>query len=165
MKKFLFFILFFYILALLQTSFFVHFSIYGGSANLILISVILVNFFERTKKISGLFIAGIGGFYLDVFSGFYIGTSVFLLVILSFFIKKVLDFLYQKKVIYFVLIFFLMFAFYNLGALLLNSFMELSFPFSYCLKELNLAEIIYNLVIGLFCFYLIKLCSSKNLTK
>ena len=161
MKKFLFFALFFYILAILQSSFFVHFKLFGGVANLVLLAVILIIFFEKPKELSGLFIAGIGGFYLDVFSDFYIGTSVFLLIFLSFLAKKILDLFHQRKIIHFIFIFFLIFVLYNIGALFIDAVVK--FSFSFCFEELTLAEIIYNLLIGLFCFYLIKLCFPKVL--
>lgn len=91
-KKILILILFFYILVLLQTSFLVHFNVKGIVPNLVLVSVILINFFEKPKENLG-FISGIcGGFFLDIFSenfiGFYILISVGLAISIKFILKK-----------------------------------------------------------------------------
>jgi len=90
--KILISIILFYFLALLQTSFLAHFSICGIVPNLILITVILWNFFEKPKDYSGLYGAAIGGFFLDIFSnrfvGFYILISLALAIIIKLVIRK-----------------------------------------------------------------------------
>lgn len=89
-KKILILILFFYILVLLQTSFLVHFNIKGIVPNLVLVSVILINFFEKPKEYLGFLSAIIGGFFLDVFSENFIGFYILILVGLAIFIKFIL---------------------------------------------------------------------------
>lgn len=89
-KKILAFIIFFYIFALFQTSFLVHLRIFGQIPNLILISIILINFFEKPEDYSGVFAAIIAGFFLDIFSEKSIGFSILILVALSLFIKLIL---------------------------------------------------------------------------
>ncbi|MFH1656202.1 MAG: hypothetical protein ABH956_00315 [Candidatus Nealsonbacteria bacterium] len=84
--KILLIILFIYFLAVLQTTFFVHF---GDFFNFILILVIIWNLIEESKKISGILIAGIGGFFLDIFSNGLIGFNILLLIAISIFIKLV----------------------------------------------------------------------------
>jgi len=163
MKKILFFFLFFYILVLVENSFFVHFKLFGGVANLVLLAIILIIFFEKPKATSGIIIAAIGGFYLDLFSDFWIGTSVFLLVILGFLAKKILDLFHQRKVIHFILVFLLIFLGYSIGISVINAVVKSSF---HCyLRELSLAGVIYNLILGLFCFYFTKLCFPNVLEK
>ncbi|MDP2967021.1 MAG: rod shape-determining protein MreD [bacterium] len=97
-KKIIFFILIFYILTLIQTSFLVHFNILGITPNLVLIAVIFINIFNSSQwqKISS---AIIGGFYLDIFSlnnvggffGFYtlilLGFSLLLKIILEKYVR------------------------------------------------------------------------------
>lgn len=73
-------------MALLQTSFLVHFNIFGIYLNIILILVILINFFEKTQNY-GLFAAFIGGFFLDIFSVGLIGYQVLILLGISLVIK------------------------------------------------------------------------------
>lgn len=85
-KKVLILILFFYILALFQTSFLVHFRL----LNFLLILVIFINLFERTGGNSGLFSALIGGFFLDIFSERLLGFHILILLLLAFLIKMVL---------------------------------------------------------------------------
>jgi len=82
-------IIFFYILALFQTSFLIHFNIFLGWLG-ILISVILINIFENSKKNSGIFAAFFAGFFLDIFSENFIGFWILILLALSCFIKFVL---------------------------------------------------------------------------
>lgn len=89
-KKILISIIIFYFLALLQTSFLVHFSICGIVPNLILIVVILWNFFEKPKNYCGLYSAVIGGFFLDIFSNRFIGFYILILLALAIIIKLVL---------------------------------------------------------------------------
>lgn len=78
----------FYLLALLQASFFIHFDILG--ANFIFIAVIVWNLLEKPQKYSGLLGAGIGGFFLDIFSSRPIGFNILILLAIAFFIKLIL---------------------------------------------------------------------------
>ncbi len=87
MKKILISVILLYFLALLQTSFLVHFSISGIVPNLILILIILWNLFEKKGGSLGMYNALIGGFFLDVFSNRPIGFYILILVILAIFIK------------------------------------------------------------------------------
>jgi len=93
----------FYILFLLQTSFLIHFNIRGRTPNLILISVICINLFEKPREDSGLFSAVIGGFFLDIFSQAaaaplnFIGFHVLIYLLIAIFIK----FLLKKHVRFF----------------------------------------------------------------
>ncbi|MCP6718520.1 MAG: hypothetical protein KJI70_03210 [Patescibacteria group bacterium] len=87
-KKIILTIFGFYLLTLLQASFFIHFSSYVP--NLILIAVVLVNFFEKQKHGFGIFSALVGGFFLDVFFGPYIGYYILICFLTSLFIKLVL---------------------------------------------------------------------------
>jgi rod shape-determining protein MreD len=89
MKKFLILILSFYILALFQTSFLVHFGIIGYFLNLILIATILINLFVPHHSWWGITSAFIGGFFLDIFSENFIGFHILILLMLSLFIKFV----------------------------------------------------------------------------
>ncbi|MCK4781539.1 rod shape-determining protein MreD [Candidatus Parcubacteria bacterium] len=90
-RKLAIIIIFFYILALLQTSFLVHFSINGMVPNLILISALLINFFEDPKKKDGILSAFIGGFFLDVFSENIFGLKILILTGTACFIKLMLN--------------------------------------------------------------------------
>ena len=85
-KKILILIIALYCLTLFQTSFFVHFSIFGVIPNFVLIAVILWNFFEQPKSNLGIYSALIGGFFLDVFSGRPIGF--YILIFIKFILKK-----------------------------------------------------------------------------
>ena len=95
MRKFLILILSFYILALFQTSFLVHFDILGYVLNFILIATILINLFENPQKNLGITSAFIGGFFLDIFSGHFLGINfigfwISILLAISFSIKFIL---------------------------------------------------------------------------
>jgi len=78
----------FYFLTLLQVSFLVHFI--PALPNLILIIVLLINFFENKKENFGIIVAFAGGFFLDVFSENYIGFHIAVLFLFSIIIKLVL---------------------------------------------------------------------------
>ncbi|MBM3257988.1 MAG: hypothetical protein FJZ05_02130 [Candidatus Nealsonbacteria bacterium] len=89
-KKIIFFIIFFYFLIIIQTSFLVHFSIFGLVPNLVLLSVIFINLFFLGQE-SALISAVIGGLCLDIFSlsGFlgFFGSYTLLLTGFYLFLK------------------------------------------------------------------------------
>ena len=90
MKKILILIIFFYILALLQTSFLIHFNFFTITPNLILITVLLLNLLEEPRKNNGIFGAVISGFFWDIFSDRFIGFHILILVGLAILIKVIL---------------------------------------------------------------------------
>lgn len=77
MKKTIFFFIVFYVLALVQVSFFAHFPSFNGIPNILIVFVFLLNLFENADSRVGMFVACVAGFFLDVFSqgifGFWIG--------------------------------------------------------------------------------------------
>ncbi len=87
MKPILLTILFFYTLALLETSFLGHFNIFGGTPNLLLLATVLINIFEPAKEKSGIIGAATAGFFWDVFSSQTIGFHLLILLGSSLFIK------------------------------------------------------------------------------
>lgn len=88
-KKILISIIVFYFLVLIQTSFLVHFNILGIVPNLVLISVVLWNLFEKSKNYFGLYAALIGGLFLDIFSNRFIGFYILISFALAIFLKLV----------------------------------------------------------------------------
>lgn len=86
-KRLLILIAGFYFLALLQTSFFIHFPLAGLVPNFILISVFLINVLEKPQKSAGILAGFIGGFFLDIFSSNPIGFYALILLGLSLLIK------------------------------------------------------------------------------
>lgn len=164
MKKILVSIIFFYILALVQTSFLIHFDIFGVSLNLILIAVILINFFEKAERRRGLAVAAIGGLYLDLFSNLQIGVSILALFVLALLIKRALKRFREENILYFIPIFVLTTALYGFFTFLLMSGLKLSFSPLY-FNKLKLLEIGYNLMVGIIGFYLIKICFGRVLKR
>jgi rod shape-determining protein MreD len=86
-KKILIFIILFYFLALIQTSFMVHFSVWGLIPNLIFLLVIVWNIFEKSKNNLGIYQAATAGFFIDIFSSRVIGFNVMILIFLAIIIK------------------------------------------------------------------------------
>jgi len=72
---------------LIQTSFLVHFIVWGMVPNLILFLIILWNVFEKADNKFGLYQAVIGGLYLDIFSNRIIGFNILILFCLAILIK------------------------------------------------------------------------------
>lgn len=165
MKKILASVLFFYVLALVQTSFIFHLDILNVVPNLILISVVLLNFFEEPRKKTGLVIAGIGGFFLDLFSYSYLGISILILVVLAFLLKKFLKVSAERNVIHLVLVLVFSVVFYNLFLVLLDSiFLKMSFLRLFIINRFTVLELVYNLGVGVLFYFLIK-CSKRVLGK
>ncbi|MBZ1345419.1 MAG: rod shape-determining protein MreD [Candidatus Nealsonbacteria bacterium] len=90
MKKVLIFCLGFYILALLQASFFPGLGLSGPIFNFILIFVLLSNLLENPRKYNGITSAFWGGFFLDIFSENPIGLNLLILPLLAILIKIIL---------------------------------------------------------------------------
>ena len=103
-KKIIFLLFLFYILTLVQTSFWIYFSFKGMTFNLVLLLIIIISLFaqERWFAIASAFI---GGFYLDVFSfsltrffGFYTLISVGLAFFIRLVIRKYVQFPIVKRI-------------------------------------------------------------------
>ncbi|MCX6759242.1 MAG: hypothetical protein NT012_01635 [Candidatus Nealsonbacteria bacterium] len=109
-KKIIFFILIFYVLTLIQTSFLVHFNVSGVIPNLVLITVIFINLLPESQRrvknriyslrlssswLQKISSAVIGGFYLDIFSlnnmGGFFGFYTLILTGFSFLLKTILE--------------------------------------------------------------------------
>jgi rod shape-determining protein MreD len=94
-KRILAIILIIYFLALVQTSFLLHFGTFTTVLNLVFIFVLIINFlnFPFWQK---MLVAAIGGFYLDIFSlsvpfgffGFYTLSLIIGCFLLRIFLKK-----------------------------------------------------------------------------
>jgi rod shape-determining protein MreD len=83
-------ILILYFLALLQTSFLVHLNFMGAIPNLVLMAVILINFFEDSDKKFGLVCGFLGGVFLDAFSGNFFGLFALICLGAAIFFKFIL---------------------------------------------------------------------------
>ena len=103
-KKTLLLLLFFYFLALFQTSFLVHFNWQGIVPNLVLVALIFINLFEKPEKKLGIVSGLLGGFYLDIFSlsfqgffGFYTLIALAISLFIKFILRKHVRFPVIKK--------------------------------------------------------------------
>jgi len=97
MKKFFLIFLFFYLLALIESSFL---GSMGLNFYLIFITVFLINVLEYPQDSYGIFGAFSGGFFLDVFSrkfiGFYTLILLFLSILLKFLLRRYVRFFREK---------------------------------------------------------------------
>ena len=150
----------FYLFALLQSSFFVHFNFFGSVLNLVFIFLFLIVFFSP-KKIDYTIIiyAIIAGLFLDIFSYAYLGLSAVLLVIIAYLSKKIQASLKEKQdkypFVYFLPLFLAWFLIYEL---LLMIYFRFADP-SHALIIFNfgfLLGIIYNLLAASLGFYIFK---------
>jgi rod shape-determining protein MreD len=89
-KKSFFIFIAFYFFILLETSFLASFTIFGFTLDLIFISVIAINLFEKTEGRLGYLCAFVGGFFLDVFSSNFFGLNTAILLVSAVFIKKII---------------------------------------------------------------------------
>lgn len=145
-------------LAILQTSFLVHFNIMGTTLNLVFILFYLVVFFEEPQKyIQGIFSAVTAGFFLDILSSSYFGVTIVLLLIITFILKYLLSLLKKTRdkhpIVYFAPLFVLSLIIFDLSLVMPH----LSWVF--------LIGIVYNLVFALFGFYIYKRLKLYELEK
>jgi len=148
MIKIIFSLILFYFLAIIQTSFLVHYQINGGSLNLVLISIILFNFFEKKESRLGLIIAGAGGLYLDIFSPYFPGLFALLGIGTALLIRVIKPFFETKKLISFIIILFIILLFYEI----ILTLVTLSHGFYF-----NIFSLIYNFLVGAIFYFLLKL--------
>ena len=88
-RKSLIVIILIYFFALLQNSFFTHFSLFGTVPNLVFALFFILAFFEKKNNNYRLLLwALIAGFFLDIFSYTYIGPSIISLVIIGILLKN-----------------------------------------------------------------------------
>lgn len=146
----------FYILALIQNSFFVHFNILGAVPNFIFILFFILIFFSSREKIyswENLFYSFVAGFFLDIFYFSYFGRAFAVLMLISLIVKKLFSFLKQRKdkypVIYFVPLFLIFFIIYDVLT-----------GIGWHMFWLFLIKIAYNLIFAILGFYVYKKLSN-----
>ena len=159
--KSIFIIILFYFFAVLQNSFFAHFSLFGAVPNLVFIFFFLLIFFQKNNGYRNIFLYSIfAGLFLDIFSYTYLGVSVILLLLIGLIIKKVKSLLQENKDNEFPFIYFL--PLFIISLILYDSLLIIfvaKFNLMLALTSFNrgfIAEVIYNLVISCLAFYLYK---------
>lgn len=158
--KTLIIIFLFYLLAVLQSSFFVRFNIMGAVPNLVFILFFIIIFFKKNSSYYEIMFWSIAaGFLLDVFSYSYFGVSIMLLLITGILLKKVMQSLKEKKdkypIAYFAPLFLVFYVFYDVFSglfLFLFDPSHIIFSFTWPL----LLSILYNLTVAIFSFYVYK---------
>ena len=98
MKRIIFSLIFFFILALIQTSFLPHFI---SQLNLVLLFLIISLFFGKGDNdyIIGL----IAGIYLDIYSGYFFGIYILVSLLITFLIRRLKYILDQGTVSYLII--------------------------------------------------------------
>jgi len=153
----------FYLLAVLQSSFFLHFNIMGIAPNFVLIFFFIIVFFSArggpVLDWENLLYSVTAGFFLDVYSYSYFGISIVLLLAISILAKKIMQSLREKKdkypIAYFAPLFLIFYVFYDVFSGLFVFFFDpahIIFSFTWPL----LIRILYNLTAAIFVFYICK---------
>lgn len=123
LKKYFFVILGFFILILLQESFFSRLAILGIPINFFLIFIFFLSFFEKEK--SALIFAVLGGIVLDVFSFSAFGINILTLFLAVFLVKEVSKLLKKTNVFVFLALFALFLLSFKLFSILSKLFFNL----------------------------------------
>ena len=147
MAKVVFSLIFFYLLVVIQTSFLVHYEVKGGLLNLVLVSIILFNFFEKNESKSGLIIGGIGGLCLDIFSPYFPGLFTLLGIAAALLVKLLKPFFETKKSISFLIILLIVLLSYEIILTLMTLVRGFYF---------NVFNLLYNLAAGAIIYFLVK---------
>lgn len=153
-------IILFYLLAIMQTSFFAHFLFFGAFPNFIFIFFFLLVFYApRKSEYKILVYAIIAGLFLDIFYETNFGVSIVLLMLAGYIAKKIQLSLLEKseKYPYWYFIFLFIFSF-----ILYQSFFILYIKFlnplhiSVQLNLKSLADLAYNAFFASIGFYIYK---------
>ncbi len=151
--KFILSLIIIFALIILQSSLYPYLAIYGAFPNLILIMVVILSILRGYKK--NLIWIIFGGLFLDIFSfNNHLGISIAGLFLISYLIYFLSQTTFRKTNIFSVILF-------GIGATLIYKFFLIlvfliaksSFEFSF---SQTLSQIIYNLVLLIPLFYLIK---------
>jgi rod shape-determining protein MreD len=150
----------FYLFAILQTSFFIYFNLFGVVPNLVFILFFLIVFFSKKNNYySTIFFGVLAGILLDIFSVNTLGISVIFLLIIGPVVKKIQSMLKETEnnyqPVYFIVLFLCSLLAYNL----------LSQGLTIKLNSKLLMEIIYSFVIALIGFFICDKFSNKKLKK
>ena len=87
-KKTLLIVALFFLFALLQNNFFMHFSVFGAGPSLVFAFFFLLLFFDKNlKNYQVVSLAVAAGLFLDVFSYSYIGPSILIFAAVGFLFK------------------------------------------------------------------------------
>jgi len=162
--KYIFIFFLFYIFAVLQNGFLVHFNLFGVVPNLVFILFFLLVFFSAQKGPAWgweiAFYAITAGFFLDIFSYTYFGASIVILVIVGFASKKIQSTLQEVSSNKFPLAYFL--GLFLPSLIIYNVLFEIfldKFNFAKIIAGVNLsliAGVIYNLFIACIGFWIYK---------
>lgn len=150
-----------YFLALLQSSFFSHFSLFGATLNLVFILFFLLVFFEKkTNHYDILFFAIVPGIFLDILSFTYLGPSIVSLIIIGFLLKYTQSLLKsgddEYPFVYFLPLFIIFFLAYDLLLVLYLYFLDPNkIIMAFGLQ--TIFSVIYNFIIASVFFYLYKI--------
>jgi rod shape-determining protein MreD len=139
----------FYLLAVLQNTFFARFNLFSVIPNFVFTFFFLLVFFSEIKE--ALFGALIAGFFTDLFSSSRFGIFILLFVAIGFLAKKMQSLLKEKKdaypLFYFLALFLFWFIIYEL-LFLVGGGMFLAKKF--------VLETASNLLLASFAFYIFK---------
>ena len=157
-KKISAIIFIFYILTLLQSSFFAHFNFFGAVPNLAFALFFTFAFFAGSdKNYYVIFLAVAAGFFLDIFSYSYLGISVILLIIIGILLKKMQSSLKNTKnsrpFFYFLPLFVIFFIFYE-AMLSLSLYFFHQYKITEFLSWQTLFSLIYNLLFASLLFFI-----------
>ena len=149
--------LLFFILAIIQASFFPYFAIMGAVPNVVFALFFILIFFEEKQEYSvGFFTAILAGFFMDVFLPFYFGVSMIILLSIYFLQKLVVGFLKEGQdkypILYFIPTFSACFILYYAAWYLVSLFSSIKLNFGF----ITLVSLAYTLVFACIGFYLYK---------
>lgn len=108
----------FYLATVLQSSFFVHYSLCNGNVGVFFLLYFTLIFFEKEKSLKSTIIYSIvGGFIYDAMLNLYFGTSILALLLVGFLLKKAKEYLHnadkEYPLSYFVVMFIFGFLIFN----------------------------------------------------
>lgn len=157
--KALFYILWYSILIIFQTTFLNYAEIFNVKPNLMLIFVVLICYFINIKK--GVIIGGIMGFLYDILVGKYIGLNTLMFMYIGFLIclfnEKVLK---QPRILISVVSVFVFSNIVGLIYFLIHSLAVSEFNFTFLYMSIILPESIYSTIVSIPMYLLIKKTST-----
>ncbi len=151
--------LIFYLLALLQTSFFTYFNILGQTPNLILVFLFFLIFREKKHLTFILLNTCMAGFFLDIFSNRHMGISILVLSAEVIFLENLLKNIRRENILVFILFFVLFALIYEQALVLFDYFMIRSRGF--ILDRFILLRTLYGSMVIILCLALKSLKISK----
>lgn len=150
----------FYFAAVLQNSYFAHFSLCNANLSLFFILFFTLIFFDDSKNISPIFFYSIvAGFLADASMDLYFGTTILSLIITGLLFKKLKESLHKKDkqypLSYFLTTFIFFYLFFTIMSVAISSSIDKE-ALNFILNVSIVRTLVCNVIVAIIFYFVYK---------